>query len=150
MSVSELLILGLGGSAEALAAGAASLLSSSASMGPHVDVTQVFPDHMRMLFTGLPPKVQGEGRCCSLYVAFNTVNVFWRWQALLFPFREYVESFSHAVVVSENGSFWGKDLDKCQRWENIPRLTGSKVGVFTRALDSVSETIKAPTLVLEN
>lgn len=121
MSVSELLILGLGGSAEALASGAASLLSSSASMGPHVDVTQVFPDHMRMLFTGLPLKVQGEGRCCSLYVAFNTVNVFWRWQALLFPFREYVESFSHAVFVSENGSLWGKDLDKCQRWENIPR-----------------------------
>lgn len=35
------------------------------------------------------------------------------------------------------------------RGKHIPRLTGGKVDVFTRALDCLSETIKAPTLVLE-
>lgn len=92
MSVSELLILGLGVSAEALASGTASLLSSSASMEPHMDVTQVFPDHMRILFTGLPLKIQGGDRCCCLYVVVNTVNVLWRWQALI-PFQGICKEF---------------------------------------------------------
>lgn len=81
-------------------------------MEPH---TEVFPDHMRMLFTGLPLKVQGGGRCWCLYVAVNAVNIFWRWQALLFPAREYVENFLHAIIVSESRSLWGKGLGKFQR-----------------------------------
>lgn len=98
----------LGVSAEALASGTASLLSFSASMEPHMDVTQVFPDHMRILFTGLPLKIQGGDRYYCLYVVVNTVNVFWRWQALLLPFREYVKIFLCTVIVSENRSFLEK------------------------------------------
>lgn len=135
MSISELLTLGLSVSAEALASRTASLFS--ASMGPPIEV---FPDYMGLLFTGLPLKVQGGDRCCCLCVAVNIVNVFWRRQALLFLFREYVENFLHAVVVSENRFLQGKKLRQVSKMmgKHIPRLTGSKVDVFTRALDSLS------------
>lgn len=45
----------------------------------------------------------------------------------------------------------GKGLRQVSKMmgRHIPRLTGSKVVVFTTALDSLSETIKALTLVLE-
>lgn len=123
-------------SAEALASHTASLFSSE-SMGPPIEV---FPDHMGMLFTGLPLKVQGGDRCSCLCVAVNTMNVFWRQQALLFPFREYVENFLHAVIVSENRPLWGKWLRQVSKMmgKHIPRLAGSKVDVFSRALDSLS------------
>lgn len=124
------------------------LLSSSASMGPHIEV---FPDHMRMLFTGVPLKVQGGDRCCCLYVAVNTVNVFWRWQVLLLPFREYVENFFACSDCLWEQILVGKRLRQVSEMmgKHIPRLTGSKVDVSTTALDSLSETVRVSTLVHE-
>lgn len=45
----------------------------------------------------------------------------------------------------------GKRLRQVSRMrvKYIPRLTGSKVDVFTRALDCLSQTIKASMIVLE-